>query len=110
MYKFCYRFAHVFSMDTGTSVGDLIGIGKACNSISFKEQRPFKIVVGCEDKSASFFEGPPFKFKLSLTVISNNNTNINLVSDCLTLNEQYSAISWWEEIIFHQMMMMSTLY
>jgi hypothetical protein len=52
------------------------------------------IVVGCEDKSASFFEGPPFKFKLSLTVISNNNTNINLVSDCLTLNEQYSAISW----------------
>jgi hypothetical protein len=24
-------------MDTGTSVGDLIGIGKACNSISFKE-------------------------------------------------------------------------
>jgi hypothetical protein len=47
------------------------------NSISFKEQRPFKIVVGCEDKSASFFEGPPFKFKLSLTVISNNNTNIN---------------------------------
>jgi hypothetical protein len=45
-------------MDTGTSVGDLIGIGKACNSISFKEQRPFKIVVGCEDKSASFFEGP----------------------------------------------------
>jgi hypothetical protein len=43
-------------------------------------------------------------------VISNKNTNINLVSDCLTLNEQYSAISWWEEIIFHQMMMMSTLY
>lgn len=69
-------------MDTGTSVGDLIGIGKACNSISFKEQRPFKIVVGCEDKSASFFEGPPFKFKLSLTVIRSNNTNIKLVSDC----------------------------
>lgn len=65
------KFAHVFSMDTGTSVGDLIGIGKACNSISFKEQRPFKIVVGCEDKSASFFEGPPFKFKLSLTEHTN---------------------------------------
>lgn len=60
------KFAHVFAMDTGTSVGDLIGLGKTCNSISFKEQRPFKIVVGCEDKSVSFFEGPPFKFKLSL--------------------------------------------
>lgn len=57
------KFAHVFNMDSGTSVGELSGVGKCCLTIAFKEQRPFKIAIGCEDKSAAFYEGPPFKFK-----------------------------------------------
>lgn len=57
------KFGHVFSMDTGTSIGEISGHSKVINSCDFKPSRPFKIVTGSEDLSVVLYEGPPFKFK-----------------------------------------------
>lgn len=60
------RFGHVFSMDTGTSIGEISGHSKVINSCDFKPSRPFKIVTGSEDTFVGIYEGPPFKFKTQL--------------------------------------------
>lgn len=56
------KFCHVFFADSGTSVGELSGVSKSCNSIDFKPTRPFRICAASEDKAVAFYEGPPFKF------------------------------------------------
>ncbi len=60
---FLFRFGHVFNAETGTSVGEIMGTSKAINSVDFKSSRPFRAIVGSEDNTICFFEGPPFKFK-----------------------------------------------
>lgn len=57
------RFGHVFSMDTGTSIGEIAGHSKIINSCDFRPGRPFRIVTGSEDLTVGIYEGPPFKFK-----------------------------------------------
>jgi len=57
------RFGRVFSMDTGTTVGEISGQSKALNSVAYRPARPFRIATASEDNSVGFFEGPPFKFK-----------------------------------------------
>lgn len=67
--QFCLcRFSHVFTADSGNSLGDLIGHSSAVNNISFRPERPFRLVSASEDNSLCFYEGPPFKFKISLKV------------------------------------------
>ncbi len=61
------KFGHVFSADTGTSVGEIMGTSKAINSVDFKPSRPFRAVVASEDNSICYFEGPPFKWKKTLS-------------------------------------------
>jgi WD40 repeat protein len=61
------KFGHVFSADTGTSVGEIMGTSKPLNSVDFRAQRPFRCVVGSEDNSICYFEGPPFKWKRTLS-------------------------------------------
>jgi len=56
----------VFSADTGTSTGEIMGTSKPINSVDFKPTRPFRAVVASEDNSVCYFEGPPFKWKRSL--------------------------------------------
>lgn len=58
-------FAHAFLMDTGSSVGNMIGHGKHVNTVDFKTSRPFRIITSSEDFSTGFYEGPPFKMKFS---------------------------------------------
>lgn len=60
------KFAHVFAMETGTSIGEMGGHSKIINSCDFKPSRPFKIVTGSEDTFVGIYEGPPFKFKSQL--------------------------------------------
>lgn len=60
------KFGHVFSADTGTSVGEIMGTSKAINSVDFKPTRPFRAVVASEDNSICYFEGPPFKWKKTI--------------------------------------------
>lgn len=61
------KFGHVFSADTGTSVGEIMGTSKPINSVDFKPTRPFRCVVGSEDNSVCYFEGPPFKWKRTIS-------------------------------------------
>lgn len=65
------KVAHVFNMDTGTSVGELMGHSKTVNTISFRQTRPFRIVTASEDTTNAFFQGPPFKFTKTQTVHTN---------------------------------------
>eukprot|EP00927_Polykrikos_kofoidii_P073226 TRINITY_DN6928_c0_g1_i1.p1 TRINITY_DN6928_c0_g1~~TRINITY_DN6928_c0_g1_i1.p1 ORF type:complete len:638 (+),score=81.77 TRINITY_DN6928_c0_g1_i1:79-1992(+) len=48
--------------DTGSKTGDVGGHSKIVNSISFRSQRPFRVMTGSEDMTVGFHEGPPFKF------------------------------------------------
>ena len=40
---------------------------KAINSVDFKPTRPFRAITGSEDNAVSFFEGPPFKWKTTMS-------------------------------------------
>lgn len=51
--------------DSGTNVGEFDGHSRRVLSCAFKPTRPFRIVTCGEDFLVNFYEGPPFKFKLS---------------------------------------------
>lgn len=70
------KFGHVFLADTGTSNGDITGQSRPVNSCDFKPSRPFRIVTGSEDNTSAVYEGPPFKFKSSKTVMRYNCSNV----------------------------------
>jgi len=63
-----FRFGHVFSFDTGTSVGEIMGQSKPINSVDFRADRPMRIVTASEDNTVAFFHGPPFKFQFTIQV------------------------------------------
>ncbi|KAK6921263.1 WD40 repeat [Dillenia turbinata] len=58
-------FVRAFMWDSGTNVGDFDGHSRRVLSCAFKPTRPFRIVTCGEDFLVNFYEGPPFKFKLS---------------------------------------------
>ena len=58
----------MFLWDSGSSVGQIDGHGKDINSIDYKPTRPYRIVTGAEDMYATFYEGPPFKYKYQYRV------------------------------------------
>lgn len=57
------RFGHVFLWDSGSSVGDITGHSKPINSIDYRQERPFRVATGGEDRIACWYEGPPFRYK-----------------------------------------------
>lgn len=57
------KFAAVFLWDSGSSVGELTGHSKLINSVDIRQKRPYRVATASDDTTASFFEGPPFKFK-----------------------------------------------
>ncbi|KAM4809011.1 WD repeat-containing protein 1 [Rhinophrynus dorsalis] len=60
-------FGSVFLWDTGSSVGEIAGHNKVINSVDIKPTRPYRLVTGSDDNFAAFFEGPPFKFKFTIS-------------------------------------------
>ncbi|KAF5730320.1 66 kDa stress protein [Tripterygium wilfordii] len=64
-------FVRAFMWDSGTNVGEFDGHSRRVLSCAFKPTRPFRIVTCGEDFLVNFYEGPPFKFKLSLRDHSN---------------------------------------
>ncbi|KAK8483394.1 hypothetical protein V6N13_090491 [Hibiscus sabdariffa] len=58
-------FVRAFMWDSGSTVGDFDGHSKRVLSCHFKPTRPFRIASCGEDFLVNFYEGPPFKFKLS---------------------------------------------
>lgn len=57
------KFGHVFSFDSGNSVGEIMGQSKGINSVDYRPTRPFRIATASEDNTVAFFVGPPFKFQ-----------------------------------------------
>lgn len=51
-----------FAWDTGSNLGEFMGIGSSVNSVAFRPKRPFRIVTAGEDGQVGLFGGPPFKF------------------------------------------------
>lgn len=64
-------FVRAFMWDSGSNVGEFDGHSKRVLSCAFKPTRPFRIVTCGEDFLLNFYEGPPFKFKLSRREHSN---------------------------------------
>ncbi|KAM7523704.1 hypothetical protein LguiA_013606 [Lonicera macranthoides] len=64
-------FVRAFMWDSGSNVGDFDGHSRRVLSCAFKPTRPFRIVTCGEDFLVNFYEGPPFKFKLSQRTHSN---------------------------------------
>ncbi|XP_075714239.1 WD repeat-containing protein 1 [Rhinoderma darwinii] len=60
-------FGAVFLWDTGSSVGEITGHNKVINSVDIKQTRPYRLVTGSDDNCSAFFEGPPFKFKFTIS-------------------------------------------
>lgn len=58
-------FVRAFMWDSGTNVGEFDGHSRRVLSCAFKPTRPFRIVTCGEDFLVNFYEGPPFRFKLS---------------------------------------------
>ncbi|VEL32297.1 unnamed protein product, partial [Protopolystoma xenopodis] len=65
------KFGTVFMWDTGSSVGEIMGMSRTINSVDLRITRPYRAVTGSEDSVVCFFAGPPFRFKLSSTVSKN---------------------------------------
>ncbi|XP_076844085.1 WD repeat-containing protein 1 [Brachyhypopomus gauderio] len=61
------KFGAVFLWDSGSSVGEIIGHSKIINSVDIKQTRPYRLITGSDDNCTTFFEGPPFKFKCTIS-------------------------------------------
>ncbi|MCJ8739577.1 hypothetical protein PDJAM_G00048780 [Pangasius djambal] len=61
------KFGAVFLWDSGSSVGEIVGHSKVINSVDLKQTRPYRLVTGSDDNDTTFFEGPPFKFKCTIS-------------------------------------------
>lgn len=60
----------VLRWDSGTNVGEFDGHSRRVLSCAFKPTRPFRIATCGEDFLVNFYEGPPFRFKLSLRFVN----------------------------------------
>ncbi|BGP39649.1 WD40 repeat-like protein [Rhodotorula kratochvilovae] len=54
-----------FSLDTGSSIGEISGHSKAVNAIAMRPGRPFRAVTGSDDFSVCVLNGVPFKYALT---------------------------------------------
>ncbi|ONL98411.1 Actin-interacting protein 1-2 [Zea mays] len=57
-----------YRWDSGSTVGEFDGHSKRVLSCDFNPTRPFSIVICGEDILANFYEGPPSKFKHSISI------------------------------------------
>ncbi|KAM6979407.1 WD repeat-containing protein 1 [Aplochiton taeniatus] len=61
------KFGAVFLWDSGSSVGEITGHFKVINSVDIKQTRPYRLITGSDDNCGAYFEGPPFKFKFTIS-------------------------------------------
>ncbi len=54
--------AKVFTVDSGNNVGEILMHNLSIISVSYRKQRPYRIVTGSEDLTVNYYEGPPFKY------------------------------------------------
>lgn len=59
-------FGHAFAFDTLSSVGEITGHSKIVNSVSIRQQRPFRAVTASDDMTVVFYHGVPFKYNKTI--------------------------------------------
>eukprot|EP00708_Paratrimastix_pyriformis_P002291 GAFH01001033.1.p1 GENE.GAFH01001033.1~~GAFH01001033.1.p1 ORF type:complete len:647 (+),score=191.04 GAFH01001033.1:175-1941(+) len=59
------RSVEVFFADNGAAVGDMMGHVGTVLSCSFRQQRPYRVATGGEDRHVNFYKGPPFQLDQS---------------------------------------------
>ena len=60
------KFGHCITADSGNTVGEISGHSSQINTVSMRQQRPFRAATGSDDTSLAFFHGAPYKFNTSL--------------------------------------------
>ncbi|KAK4048378.1 WD40 repeat-like protein [Microbotryomycetes sp. JL221] len=55
-------FGATFSLDTGSSIGEVAGHNKVVNAVACKPNRPLRAVTGSDDFSVVMLNGVPFKY------------------------------------------------
>ncbi|TGZ84517.1 WD repeat-containing protein-like protein 1 [Ascodesmis nigricans] len=56
------RFGAAITFDTGNSVGEVTGQSSVINSVSIRQQRPYRAATASDDQTIVFYHGAPFKF------------------------------------------------
>lgn len=59
------NYGRVILYETGTNAGELTSIIGPLNTCSFRPERPFKLVLGGDEMTLKFYDGPPYSFKQS---------------------------------------------
>ncbi|KAM6503376.1 WD40-repeat-containing domain protein [Amanita muscaria] len=60
------KFGHAFLMETGSSVGEIIGHSKPINAVSMRPGRPFRAATGGDDGLIIFSHGVPYKYERTI--------------------------------------------
>ncbi|KAK2461222.1 hypothetical protein APHAL10511_006749 [Amanita phalloides] len=60
------KFGSAFLMETGSSVGEIIGHTKPINAVSIRTDRPFRAATGGDDGQVLFFHGVPYKYEKTI--------------------------------------------
>ncbi|KAF8252424.1 WD repeat-containing protein-like protein 1 [Wilcoxina mikolae CBS 423.85] len=66
------RFGHCITFDTGNSVGEVTGQSSVINSVSIRQQRPYRAATASDDQTLVFYHGAPFKFN---SLLKGHHTN-----------------------------------
>lgn len=102
----------MFLWDSGSSVGEITGHNKVINSVDIKQTRPYRLATGSDDNCAAFFEGPPFKFKFTLSVslsldmallncAVSNKLAILITTSCNNRSSQFPSVKHgWCQVTF----------
>ncbi|OCH86494.1 WD40 repeat-like protein [Obba rivulosa] len=56
------KFGHAFMIDSGSSTGEIIGHSKTVNSVSIRQQRPYRAAAASDDGTITFHQGAPYKY------------------------------------------------
>ncbi|CAG8520722.1 11111_t:CDS:10 [Paraglomus occultum] len=60
------KYGHAFLFDSGSSVGEIAGHHKVINSVSIRQQRPFRAATASDDFSVVFYHGVPYKYNKAI--------------------------------------------
>lgn len=61
------KYGHCFLLDTGTSIGEILGHSAIVNAVSIRKQQPLRAATAADDGQICFFHGAPFKFNKKLS-------------------------------------------
>ncbi|KAJ1796489.1 WD40 repeat-like protein [Coemansia sp. RSA 2399] len=61
------KYGHVFTYDSGNTVGMVSGHSKVINACAMRQRRPFRAVTCSDDMTCVFYHGAPYKYAALLS-------------------------------------------